>query len=112
MIKKSEELKISGRTAEASKQRQAYYHSEILEFADWIQITDQEIKERYDLLDLIESLIKEHIPEAQVFMFGSTANRLALPGSDIDVLVCLDSVKDSPTYSLLFDCILNIILVS
>lgn len=38
-------------------------------------------------------------------MFGSTANRLALPGSDIDVLVCVDHVTHNTTYNLLFDCV-------
>ena len=45
-------------------------------------------------------------------MFGSTANRLALPGSDIDVIVCVDHVSQSSTYNLLFDTILLILMAS
>ena len=84
----------------------------MLEFADWIQITQSELDARYRLLDLLETLIKEHLPEAEVFMFGSTANRLALPGSDIDVLVSMPGVTQNSTYNLLFDSVVHIIAAS
>ena len=45
-------------------------------------------------------------------MFGSTANRLALPGSDIDVLVCVPHVTCSFTYNLLYETVLHILIAS
>lgn len=45
-------------------------------------------------------------------MFGSTANRLALPNSDIDVLICVEHVTDNTTYNLLFDAIYEIMRAS
>lgn len=38
-------------------------------------------------------------------MFGSTANRLALPGSDIDVLITVPHIANSQAYSLLFEVV-------
>lgn len=45
-------------------------------------------------------------------MFGSTANRFALPGSDIDVLILHPDVTQSHTYNLLYEAILQILLAS
>jgi len=78
--------------------KNAYFHSEVIEFANWVQINEEELRVRYELLAQIESLIKASISDAEVVMFGSTANRLALPGSDIDVLVCLNNVTQNKTY--------------
>lgn len=72
-------------------------------------MNEGELSVRQSVLSRIEALIKEHIPQASVFMFGSTANRLALPGSDIDVLVCTDHVTMSQTCNLLYECVLAII---
>ncbi len=47
-----------------------------------------------------------------MYMFGSTANRLALPGSDIDVLVYCPHVTSSQTYNLLYEAILQIVVSS
>ncbi len=71
-----------------------------------------ELDIRYNLLKDIESLIQKYLPDSKVFMFGSTANRLALPDSDIDVLVCIDHVKESSTYNILYETIYHIILDS
>jgi len=92
--------------------KNSYYHNEVLEFADWIQINTEELQIRYNLLSDIESLIKQHISRAEVCMFGSTANRLALPSSDIDLLVFVPGITTSSSYSMLFDAILHIILGS
>jgi DNA polymerase sigma len=45
-------------------------------------------------------------------MFGSTANRLALPGSDIDVLICVPNVTCSFTYNLVYEIVLHILIGS
>ncbi len=45
-------------------------------------------------------------------MFGSTANRLALPGSDIDVVLWVPGIEDSQTFSLLFDVVTMLLLDS
>lgn len=46
-MERARALSKSGRTAEAKRLRHAYYHSEVLEFADWVQINEEEIKLRY-----------------------------------------------------------------
>jgi len=45
-------------------------------------------------------------------MFGSTSNRLALPGSDIDVLVTVPNVTSNFTYNLLYETVLHILIAS
>ena len=61
--------------------------------------SDQELKERYEMLTHIEEMIHNHIPSAKVFMFGSTANRLAFPGSDIDILIVENTYKFNDLYN-------------
>jgi DNA polymerase sigma len=51
------------------------------------------------MLTHIESLIHKYIPSSKIFMFGSTANRLAFPGSDIDVLVVENSISFDRLYN-------------
>lgn len=45
-------------------------------------------------------------------MFGSTANRLALPGSDIDVLITVPHIQSSHAYQLLFEVIEKLLRTS
>ena len=45
-------------------------------------------------------------------MFGSTASRFALPGSDIDVLISHPNVTQAHTYNLLYETILQILISS
>ena len=95
-----------------SKLKNAYYHSEVIEFTNWLEIDEKDLKVRYAILAKIELLIKKHIKEAETYMFGSTANRLALPGSDIDVLVCVPNVTCSFTYNLVYETVLQILIGS
>ena len=50
-------LKAGGSTKLASEIKHAYYHTELLEFANWIQINNEELEIRYNLLSEIEYLI-------------------------------------------------------
>eukprot|EP00347_Sterkiella_histriomuscorum_P015534 403356668 len=90
------------------KSKNAYFHSEILRFVDWIQMSDEELQKRYSLLSLLGNLIQAKIPETKAYMFGSTANRLAFAGSDIDVLI----MNDDYGYSNLYNHVLQIIVES
>lgn len=58
---------------------------------NWIQLDDAEIKKRFELQLHLQAMIKAHLPTVNVYMFGSTANRLAFPGSDIDLLLMGDN---------------------
>ncbi len=66
---------------------EAYYHAEIIEFSKWIRISEDEFALRLKVFEEVKQLLCKEIPNTEVYMFGSTASRLALAGSDIDVLV-------------------------
>ena len=48
------------------------------------------------VMDKVSKVVYECYPTAQVMVFGSVANGLNLPNSDIDVLVYLPEQKDIP----------------
>ena len=54
----------------------------------------------------MEKMIVSEIPNTKVYMFGSTANRLAFSGSDIDILV----VNNDYGYANLYNHILHIMV--
>lgn len=58
MYQRAQQLSKSNLKEKAGLIRQAYYHSEILEFADWLSINQDELDIRYTLLTEIETLIK------------------------------------------------------
>ena len=72
----------------------------------WIEMSEEELKKRYNLKKHLEEMVKKYIPTAKVFMFGSTANRLAFPGSDIDILI----IENSKNFGDLFAVIYLIML--
>lgn len=52
------------------------------------------------LLDRVErvyQLIKEELPESEVYLFGSYAKKKVKPSSDLDLLVLLDAELDKMT---------------
>lgn len=61
-------------------------------------MSEDELEERQRLFHNIKKLVLKEIPGAELYMFGSTANRLALRASDIDILVLL---KKENQYGLL-----------
>ncbi|CDW89117.1 poly rna polymerase [Stylonychia lemnae] len=91
-----------------TKSARAYFHSEVLRFVEWIQMSDAEIKQRYEILNEIEKLVQIKIPGTQLYMFGSTANRLAFSGSDIDILV----MNNDYGYANLYNHVLHIMVES
>lgn len=60
---------------------------EIVSFAQWIQPTDQETEARQELATLVEEVVQQMWPSAQVKVFGSSSTGLALPVSDVDFVV-------------------------
>jgi non-canonical poly(A) RNA polymerase PAPD5/7 len=46
----SQDLIKAGLFDKANELRNAYYQNEVIEFARWIKINDEEVKVRYDLL--------------------------------------------------------------
>ncbi|TNV78011.1 hypothetical protein FGO68_gene9181 [Halteria grandinella] len=109
LFEKAQELEAKKKTDKARSLLSSYYHNEALEFTTWAQLTPKELSLRLSILSELESLIKSHIPLASVALFGSTANRLALPGSDIDILISLPLVTVSHTYGLLYESIVAIL---
>ena len=64
-----------------------YFHSEIIDFKEWASLSEKDFDLRIAVFHEVESVILQRFPKCQVVMFGSTANRLALKGSDIDMMV-------------------------
>jgi non-canonical poly(A) RNA polymerase PAPD5/7 len=62
-------------------------HREILAFAEAASLTPAEHKLRERALDALRAVVHTLWPDALVCLFGSTATGLALPSSDLDVVV-------------------------
>ena len=64
-----------------------FLHNEIVQFARFIEIKDEEKAARMKVANQATFLIKELFPEATVTMFGSVATGLCIPQSDVDLAV-------------------------
>ncbi|XP_067905517.1 terminal nucleotidyltransferase 4B isoform X1 [Heterodontus francisci] len=62
-------------------------HEEIIDFYNYISPRHEEGKMRLEVVERIESVIKELWPSADVQIFGSFSTGLYLPTSDIDLVV-------------------------
>ncbi|XP_072403425.1 terminal nucleotidyltransferase 4B [Chiloscyllium punctatum] len=62
-------------------------HEEIIDFYNYISPRHEEEKMRMEVVERIESVIKELWPNADVQIFGSFSTGLYLPTSDIDLVV-------------------------
>uniref|UniRef100_UPI00398E8CBB terminal nucleotidyltransferase 4B n=1 Tax=Pristiophorus japonicus TaxID=55135 RepID=UPI00398E8CBB len=62
-------------------------HEEIIDFYNYMSPRQEEAKMRMEVVDRIESVIKELWPSADVQIFGSFSTGLYLPTSDIDLVV-------------------------
>ncbi len=69
-------------------------HSEILDFAKYIQPTEADKQLRLSVVERITRVINSAYPAAKVCVFGSCATGLNLPKSDIDLLCYLPEVKE------------------
>lgn len=65
-------------------------HYEILQFAQFVSPTQEELSAREDMVTTVRSIVKSLWPESKTEVFGSYATDLYLPTSDIDMCV-LDS---------------------
>ncbi|KAM6498859.1 Nucleotidyltransferase [Amanita muscaria] len=66
---------------------EAKLHDEILAFQSWAMLTPQEAEARRLIVDCIHTVVKRHLNDAETLVFGSCATSLALPSSDIDIVV-------------------------
>uniref|UniRef100_A0AAR2LW02 Terminal nucleotidyltransferase 4A n=1 Tax=Pygocentrus nattereri TaxID=42514 RepID=A0AAR2LW02_PYGNA len=62
-------------------------HEEIIDFYNFMSPRPEEATMRQEVVDRIESVIKEQWPSADVQIFGSFSTGLYLPTSDIDLVV-------------------------
>lgn len=66
---------------------EAKLHDEILAFQSWAMLTPQEAEARRLIVDCIHTVVKRHLNDGETLVFGSCATSLALPSSDIDIVV-------------------------
>lgn len=62
-------------------------HEEIIDFVKYISLTEEEIKIRNNIIDIIDVLSKRLWPHSKLFVFGSFKNNTSLPDSDIDIMI-------------------------
>ena len=62
-------------------------HYEILDFYNFIQLTDAEIKLRKKTYTEINAVIEDNFPNYKCSLYGSFITGLSLPNSDIDILI-------------------------
>ena len=62
-------------------------HYEILDFYDFIKLTDSEIRSRNKTYNDISSIIEDNFPNYKCKLYGSFITELSLPNSDIDILI-------------------------
>jgi len=62
-------------------------HGQILHFAEMVYPTDKERQARGRAFVATRKVVTEALPGSQVHMFGSSSTGLALPGSDLDIVV-------------------------
>lgn len=80
------------------------FHTEICEFENWVRIKDTGPFD--DFFEAIkQAILKGGCPQAKVMMFGSASTYLAVPGSDIDILV----MDEPEPFSTLFNKVFEIL---
>ena len=62
-------------------------HYEILDFYDFIKLTNNEIKSRNMTFNSINTIIQDNFPNYKCILYGSFITELSLPNSDIDILI-------------------------
>ena len=62
-------------------------HNEICDFYDYVRPQDYEHTIRTQLLERLQKVVSQRIPDASVLCFGSFAAGLYLPNADMDVVV-------------------------
>lgn len=71
-------------------------HNEILDFAQFCVLTDEEDAARRQVVKDVENEVKALFPGAELHLFGSYASDLHLPSSDIDMVVVHPDLKTVP----------------
>ena len=61
-------------------------HREILDFARWMQPTDDEKKLRFSVINRFRTAVKMRWPHSSIVCHGSSATGTYLPGGDIDLV--------------------------
>lgn len=74
-------------------------HEEIQDFCNYIQPTDEEIQQRQWLVNSLTDLASQLFPGSEIKLFGSCVTGLALPTSDID-MVLLTGDNSNPVQTL------------
>ena len=69
-------------------------HYEILDFYDFIKLTDSEIRLRNKTYNDINSIIEDNFPKYKCKLYGSFITELSLPNSDIDILITQKDEND------------------
>ena len=62
-------------------------HYEILDFYEFIKLTNNEIKLRNKTYNSINTIIEDNFPNYKCILYGSFTTELSLPNSDIDILI-------------------------
>ena len=62
-------------------------HYEILDFYEFIKLTNTEIKLRNKTFNSINTIIEDNFPNYKCILYGSFTTELSLPNSDIDILI-------------------------
>jgi predicted nucleotidyltransferase len=91
---------LSERTLKISTESEMKFHNEILDFCDFIKLTDQERIDREITFNNFKKIIEENLPFWTVKLYGSFSLGLSLPDSDIDIGVFKPK---SPSKSKSFD---------
>ena len=69
-------------------------HYEILDFYDFIKLTNAEIELRNETFNEINIIIQNNFPDYKCSLYGSFTTELSLPNSDIDILITKKEEKD------------------
>ena len=69
-------------------------HYEILDFYDFIKLTDSEIRLRNKTYNDINSIIEDNFANYKCKLYGSFITELSLPNSDIDTLITQKDEND------------------
>jgi type I site-specific restriction-modification system R (restriction) subunit len=80
-------------------------HYEILDFYEFIKLTNNEIKLRNKTYNSINTIIEDNFPNYKCILYGSFTTELSLPNSDIDILIVVDKLLtgfDAPRASTLY----------
>jgi non-canonical poly(A) RNA polymerase PAPD5/7 len=62
-------------------------HNEILEFCEFVALSNEEMRIRKAILAEITELITDEYPSAEVSVFGSQMTKILTPTSDVDIAV-------------------------